>query len=121
MWAACQAGENPYVHTRLNPHRSHNQFCPNRACPARGQGGAEEETRGMTPGSGWYANCSCLQSERTGATLENHGVCAWQYPWRKTMATPQRSPHTVTPDALTSYLAEVRRKPLLSPAEETEL
>jgi RNA polymerase primary sigma factor len=37
------------------------------------------------------------------------------------MATPQRSLHTVTPDALTSYFAEVRRKPLLSPAEETEL
>ena len=37
------------------------------------------------------------------------------------MATPQRSLHTVTPDALTSYLAEVRRKPLLSPAEETAL
>lgn len=37
------------------------------------------------------------------------------------MATPQRSLRTVTPDALTSYFAEVRRKPLLSPAEETEL
>ena len=37
------------------------------------------------------------------------------------MATPQRSLRTVTPDALTPYLAEVRRKPLLSPAEETEL
>jgi RNA polymerase primary sigma factor len=37
------------------------------------------------------------------------------------MATPQHSLRTVTPDALTSYLAEVRRKPLLSPAEETEL
>jgi RNA polymerase primary sigma factor len=37
------------------------------------------------------------------------------------MATPQRSLHAVTPDALTSYLAEARRKPLLSPAEEVEL
>jgi RNA polymerase primary sigma factor len=37
------------------------------------------------------------------------------------MATPQRSLRTVTPDALTSYFAEVRRKPLLSPAEETAL
>src|SRR4030095_5079381 len=37
------------------------------------------------------------------------------------MATPQRSLHTVTPDALTSYFAEVRRKPLLAPAEEEEL
>jgi RNA polymerase primary sigma factor len=37
------------------------------------------------------------------------------------MATPQRSLRAVTPDALTSYLAEVRRAPLLSPAEETEL
>jgi RNA polymerase primary sigma factor len=37
------------------------------------------------------------------------------------MATPQRSVHTVTPDALTSYFAEVRRKPLLSPPEEAEL
>jgi RNA polymerase primary sigma factor len=37
------------------------------------------------------------------------------------MATPQRSLRTVTPDALTSYFAEVRRKPLLSPAEEAEL
>ncbi len=37
------------------------------------------------------------------------------------MATPQRSLHTVTPDALTSYFAEVRRKPLLSPAEEIAL
>src|SRR5919199_1554124 len=37
------------------------------------------------------------------------------------MATPQQSLRTVTPDALTSYFAEVRRKPLLSPAEETAL
>src|SRR2546422_10833607 len=37
------------------------------------------------------------------------------------MATPQRSLHTVTPDALISYFAEVRRKPLLSPAEEIAL
>lgn len=37
------------------------------------------------------------------------------------MATPQRSLRAVTPDALTLYLAEVRRKPLLSPAEEAEL
>jgi RNA polymerase primary sigma factor len=37
------------------------------------------------------------------------------------MATPQRSLHTVTPNALTSYFAEVRRKPLLAPAEEVEL
>jgi len=37
------------------------------------------------------------------------------------MATPQRSLRTVTPDALTAYFAEVRRKPLLSPAEEVEL
>jgi RNA polymerase primary sigma factor len=37
------------------------------------------------------------------------------------MATPQRSLRTVTPDALTSYFAEVRCKPLLSPAAEAEL
>ena len=40
---------------------------------------------------------------------------------KKTMATPQRALRAVTPDALTAYLAEVRRKPLLSPEAETEL
>jgi RNA polymerase primary sigma factor len=37
------------------------------------------------------------------------------------MAAPQRSLHTVTPDSLTSYLADVRRQPLLSPDAEAEL
>ncbi len=37
------------------------------------------------------------------------------------MATPQRALRKVTPDALASYLAEVRRKPLRTPAEERAL
>ena len=37
------------------------------------------------------------------------------------MATPQRPLRTITPDALASYLADVRRTPLLSPDEEAAL
>jgi RNA polymerase primary sigma factor len=37
------------------------------------------------------------------------------------MATPRRPLRTITSDALASYLAEVRRTPLLSPAEEAAL
>jgi RNA polymerase primary sigma factor len=37
------------------------------------------------------------------------------------MADPQRALRTVTPDALASYLAEVRRKPVLTPEEEAAL
>ena len=37
------------------------------------------------------------------------------------MATPQRPLRPITPDALTSYLADVRRTPLLSPEAEVTL
>ena len=37
------------------------------------------------------------------------------------MATPQRPLRPITPDALTSYLADVRRTPLLSPEAEVNL
>ena len=37
------------------------------------------------------------------------------------MATPQRPPRPVTSDALASYLADIRRTPLLSPEAEVAL
>ena len=37
------------------------------------------------------------------------------------MATPQRPLRPITPDVLTSYLADVRRTPLLSPEAEVTL